>query len=214
MSLKTDGKFYEPEELVRANCQDCIGCCDCCKGMGDTIVLDPYDIWMMRRATGQTTQELLGSGMISLTMNGGLILPHIQMHSETDSCPFLNVEGRCSIHAYRPGMCRLFPLGRNYEDGKLNYILLTEECKKQNRSKIKVSRWIGVEPAKEYHLFVLRWHDFRKKLAEMFAEAGEEDIKSLTMYVLQTFYFSFDASEDAFFAVFSQKLEDVERALQ
>jgi len=214
MSLKTDGKFYELEELVRANCQDCIGCCECCTGMGDTIVLDPYDVWMMRRATGQTTQELLGSGKISLTVVGGLILPHIKMNSKTDACPFLNVEGRCSIHANRPGMCRLFPLGRNYEDRKINYILLAEECKKKNRSKVKVSRWIGVEPAQQYHSYVLRWHDFRKELTKLFEDAREDEVKSLTMYVLQTFYFSFDASEDAFFAVFSQKLDDVERALQ
>lgn len=214
MSLKTDGRFYELEELVRANCQDCIGCCDCCKGMGDTIMLDPYDVWMMRRATGQTTQELLAQKKISLSVFDGLILPHIQMHSETDSCPFLNVEGRCSIHAYRPGMCRLFPLGRNYEDGIMNYILLTGECKKKNRSKVKVSRWIGVEPADQYHMYVLRWHDFRKKLKELFEGAQEDEMKTLVMYILQTFYFSFDASEDAFFAVFLQKLDDVERALQ
>jgi len=96
----------------------------------------------------------------------------------------------------------------------MNYILLAEECKKKNRSKVKVSRWIGVEPAQQYHSYVLRWHDFRKELTKLFEDAREDEVKSLTMYVLQTFYFSFDASEDAFFAVFSQKLDDVERALQ
>lgn len=213
MSLKTDGKFYELEELVRANCQDCVGCHDCCTGMGDTIILDPYDVWMLKKATGQTMEELLAREQITLGVMDGLVLPYIKMYSETDACPFLNVEGRCSIHAYRPGMCRLFPLGRNYEDGKLNYILLTDECKKKNRSKIKVSQWIGVKPAEEYHKYVLRWHDFRKSLMRLFVHAQEEEIKSLTMYVLQIFYFAFDASDDAFFEVFTQKLEDVERAL-
>lgn len=213
MSLKTDGKFYELQELVRANCQDCVGCHDCCTGMGDTILLDPYDVWLLRKATGKTLQELLESGKIALTIRDGLVLPHIQMNSKTDACPFLNVEGRCSIHSYRPGMCRLFPLGRNYEDGKLNYILLTEECKKKNRSKIKVSQWIGVEPAREYHAFVLRWHDFRKQMIGLFGEAQEDEIKSLTMYVLQTFYFAFDAPEDVFFEMISQKLDYVEKML-
>ncbi len=213
MSLKTDGKLYELEELVRANCQDCVGCHDCCVGMGDTIILDPYDVWMLKKATGQTMQELLAREQITLGVVDGLVLPHIQMHSETDACPFLNVEGRCSIHAYRPGMCRLFPLGRNYEDGKLNYILLTDECQKKNRSKIKVGQWIGVKPAAEYHAYVLRWHDFRKKLTALIACAQEDEIKSLTMYVLKTFYFALDASEDAFFAVFTQKLDHVEHAL-
>ena len=135
------------------------------------------------------------------------------MKSETDECPFLNVEKRCSIHGYRPGMCRLFPLGRNYENGKLNYILLTEECKKKNRSKIKVSQWIGIRPAEEYQSFVLHWHDFRKKLISLFEDAQEEEIKTFNMYVLQTFYFMFDAPEDTFFEVFLQKMDNVERAL-
>ncbi len=214
MSHKTDGKFYELEELVRTNCGDCVGCHDCCTGMGDTILLDPYDVWMLKKATGQTMQEMIAGERIALGVVDGLVLPHIQMYSETDACPFLNVEGRCSIHPYRPGMCRLFPLGRNYEDGKLNYILLTEECKKQNRSKVKVSQWIGVRPAKAYHAYVLRWHDFRKKLIRLFEQAQEEEIKSLTMYVLQTFYFALDASEDAFFEVVSQKLDYVEQTLK
>ena len=71
MSHRTDGKYYQLEELVRANCQDCIGCYDCCTGMGDTIVLDPYDVWMMRRVTGKTAQELLGEEKIALTITDG-----------------------------------------------------------------------------------------------------------------------------------------------
>lgn len=213
MSLKTDGNYYELEELVRANCSDCVGCHECCTGMGDTIVLDPYDIWQLKRATGCSMQELLVQAKVALGVVDGLVLPHIQMDSETDVCPFLNVEGRCSIHSHRPGMCRLFPLGRNYEDGKLSYILLTDECKKKNRSKIKVSHWIGVSPPEQYHVYVLRWHEFRKKLIGLFAEAKEEEIKTLTMYVLQTFYFSWNPPEDAFFATFTQKLNDVEETL-
>lgn len=213
MSLKTDGKFYELEEMVRANCGECIGCHDCCTGMGDTILLDPFDVQMLKRATGQTVQQLIERGTIALGVKDGLVLPHIQMLSETDACPFLNVNGRCSIHAFRPGMCRLFPLGRNYEEGKMNYILLADACQKQNRSKIKVSRWIGMEPAEEYHAYVLRWHDFRKGLIGLFAQAEEEEIKKLTMYVLQIFYLQLDVSEDTFFEVFSQKLSSVEKAL-
>lgn len=213
MSLKTDGKYYELEEMVRANCRDCVGCHDCCVGMGDTIILDPYDVWMLKRTKGMSLQEFIDAGILSLTVTGGLVLPHIQMDSETDACPFLNVNGRCSIHTYRPGMCRLFPLGRNYEEGKLNYILLTEECQKKNRSKIKVGQWIGIKPEREYHEYVLRWHDFRKGLTELFAGAGEDEVKSLAMYVLQTFFVSFDAPEDAFFDAVAQKLDYVERVL-
>ena len=214
MSLKTDGKFYELEEMVRAGCMDCVGCHDCCTGMGDTIVLDPFDVWNLKQVTGQTMQQLLESGKISLGVQDGLVLPHIQMSPDTDACPFLNSEGRCSIHESRPGMCRLFPLGRNYEDGKMNYILLEGQCSKTQRSKVKVSQWIGVKPAARYHAYVLAWHDFRKKIVSLFEQGEEEEIKSLTLYVLQTFYFTLEAPKDAFFDVFLQKLEYVQQVLE
>ena len=46
----------------------------------------------------------------------GLIIPHLKMNVNTDSCTYLNKNGRCSIHPFRPGFCRLFPLGRYYEN--------------------------------------------------------------------------------------------------
>ena len=36
---------------------------------------------------------------------------------------FLNEQGRCSIHDSRPGFCRLFPLGRFYENGGFREIV-------------------------------------------------------------------------------------------
>ncbi len=211
--LKTDGKYYELEDMVRANCQDCIGCCDCCTGMGDTVVLDPYDVWMIKKNMGKTMEQLLERRLLSLGMAGGLILPHIQMDHLTDRCPFLNAQGRCSIHAYRPGMCRLFPLGRNFEDGKLSYILLTEECKKKNRSKIKVSQWIGIKPAAKYQDFVLRWHEFRKNLAGALAEMEEEQIKTILMYVLTFFYFAQPEETEDIFSVLAEKINHIEEEI-
>lgn len=30
----SDGKLYGPNDLVKADCGDCHGCFDCCRGMG------------------------------------------------------------------------------------------------------------------------------------------------------------------------------------
>ncbi|MBD8992317.1 MAG: YkgJ family cysteine cluster protein, partial [Blautia sp.] len=37
----SDGRLYELNDMVKADCQDCAGCHDCCEGMGDSVVLDP-----------------------------------------------------------------------------------------------------------------------------------------------------------------------------
>jgi hypothetical protein len=34
----SDGRLYELNDMVKADCQDCKGCFDCCTGMGDSVV--------------------------------------------------------------------------------------------------------------------------------------------------------------------------------
>ena len=43
----SDGKLYSANDMVKAGCDDCKGCSDCCRGMGESILLDPLDICRM-----------------------------------------------------------------------------------------------------------------------------------------------------------------------
>ena len=43
----SDGKLYDSNDMVKADCHDCEGCCDCCQGMGDSVLLDPYDVYRL-----------------------------------------------------------------------------------------------------------------------------------------------------------------------
>ena len=108
----SDGRLYQANDMVRADCQDCKDCFKCCCGCGDTIQLDPMDVSRISKGTGMSFEQLSGQNKIALTVVDGIVLPSMKMQEETDSCGFLNEQGRCSIHAYRPGICRLFPLGR------------------------------------------------------------------------------------------------------
>ena len=63
------------------------------------------------------------------------------------------------IHAFRPGFCRLYPLGRIYEDGSFSYFLQVYECPHPNKSKVKIRKWLGIENLPAYEAFVLKWHD-------------------------------------------------------
>ena len=109
----SDGKLYNSNDMVKADCQDCKGCSDCCRGMGDSVVLDPYDVYRLSRGLNKSQEELLG-GILELGVADGNILPHLAMKGPEEKCIFLNEEGRCSIHPLRPGFCRLFPLVRYY----------------------------------------------------------------------------------------------------
>lgn len=183
----SDGKLYGINDMVKVDCHGCRGCSRCCKGMGNSIVLDPYDIYNIKKATGLSFGELIGS-YIELNVVDGVVLPNIFM-GEGDKCSFLNSEGRCSIHANRPGICRLFPLGRYYEDGDYKYIIQVGECTVSNPSKVKVSKWLGINNQKRYHDFIVKWHYFINDLEEKVKSNTTNDyINKLNMMVLNTFY--------------------------
>lgn len=192
-------KLYSSSDMVRVGCHDCVGCSACCRNMGQSILLDPYDVYLLTGNLGQTFEQLLG-GAIELHMEQGLILPNLRMIPENLSCSFLNEEGRCSIHEFRPGICRLFPLGRNYEPDRLQYFLLADACPAKNKSKMKIDKWIGHADVRQYEKYLVIWHNLTKKLrGELEANLKNADTeealaeqeaynKKITMAFLQLFY--------------------------
>lgn len=203
----SDGKLYGSNDMVKADCQDCKGCCDCCKGMGDTVILDPLDVHRLSEYLGKTAERLL-SEELELDVADGNILPHLRMTGPEERCVFLNQEGRCSVHAARPGICRLFPLGRFYENNSFQYFLQIYECKKQNRSKIKVKKWIDTPDVKKYEQFVNDWHYFLKDVQEALYKIEDTDvIKKLNIFVINRFYIK-PYDTDAFYLQFYERLKE------
>ena len=209
----SDGNLYEANYMVKADCQDCKGCSDCCQGMGDTVILDPLDVHRLCAGLKKSPEELLGS-VVELGITDGNILPHLAMRGEQERCVFLNTEGRCSIHDIRPGFCRLFPLGRYYTEDGFKYILQIHECKKKNRSKIKVKKWLDTPDLKQYEKFVLDWHNFLLDVQEVFYETEDETlVKNLNMYVLSRFYYTPYKEEEDFYPQFYVRLEEAKKLL-
>lgn len=202
----SDGKRYHANDLVKADCNDCINCNECCTGMGNSIILDPYDVALLSSGLELKFEHLM-NGKIELNLVDGLILPNLVMDSEREQCLFLNQQGRCSIHAFRPGICRLFPLGRVYENNSFQYFLQTKECRKTNRTKIKVKKWIGLPNFRDYESFVLHWHDFLLEVQSIIREHAEAAyVKNLNLYLLKLFYQTRYEADSDFFSQFDQRL--------
>lgn len=210
----SDGKLYGNNDMVKISCHDCAGCSSCCQDMGESIWLDPYDIYQLTKNLGKTMEELLAKE-VELHVEDGLILPNIKMVGEgVPQCSFLNEEGRCSIHVFRPGYCRLFPLGRNYEEDKLSYFVLKDACPAPNKSKVKINKWLSVPNLKAYENFLVEWHGLTKKLRRFYEEHSQEDavMKAINMKCLQVFYLTPYGTED-FYAEFAERKEEVEAFL-
>lgn len=203
----SDGKLYGLNDMVKADCQECKGCFDCCTGMGESVVLDPLDVYRISYHLKKSPEELISSEL-ELGVVDGNILPHLSMRGKEEKCVFLNEEGRCSIHSFRPGICRLFPLGRYYENGSFQYILQIHECKKKNRSKIKVRKWVDTPDLKLYEKFVTDWHYFLLDVQEVLYHAEDANlIKNLNMYVVSRFYLTPYEKDRDFYQQFYERLE-------
>lgn len=209
----SDGKIYSANDMVRAACNDCEGCHACCEKMGDSIVLDPLDVFRLNKATGKNFEALLAD-TIELHVIDGMILPSLKMAGEAERCVFLNEAGRCSIHALRPGLCRVFPLGRIYEERQIRYFLQTDACRKPGRSKVKVGKWLDMTEPKEYEQYLLTWHGFRKKVQEQLTDAwNEQTAKTANMLILNLFYSNpYDKGRD-FYAQFGERMHQAKSAL-
>ena len=212
MEEVSDGKLYGINDMVKADCNDCKGCFACCQGMGNSIVLDPLDIYRLTTGLHCTFESLL-TEKLELNVVDGIILPNLKMSGNTQACAFLNGEGRCSIHSIRPGICRIFPLGRLYENGGFQYFLQIHECKKQNRSKVKVKKWIDTPDIAKNEAFINRWHYFLKEIGKMLEKSSDEVRKQINLYLLNAFFVvSYDADKD-FYEQFEERIKEAENQI-
>lgn len=207
----SDGRLYSSGDMVRADCRDCEGCSECCRGMGSSIILDPMDVWRLQKGIKKGFQALLEEGKIELNMADGMILPNLKMDAEREACPFLDSQGRCSVHDCRPGLCRLFPLGRYYEENGFRYFIQIHECRKQYRGKIKIKKWLGIPNLKAYENYILEWHGFLNQCEDALETLNEENVRILELYVLRRFFETayMAADENGFYEEFSARMEEV-----
>jgi len=180
----SDGRRYGVNDLVKADAGGCKGCSKCCEIMTDTIILSPIDIYRIEKETNKSFNDMLDVN-IELGMADGLILPHIKANK--NGCNFLSEDKRCTIHGNRPDFCRLFPLGRLYEEDGFSYILQVGQCDKP-LTKVKVKKWIDTPELKEHEAYVLLWHKIVRKMGQKALEASEEERKSIVMSLLNEFY--------------------------
>lgn len=207
----SDGKLYEANDMVKAGCDDCRGCSSCCRGMGESILLDPMDIYRLTTNLECTFEQLLET-CVELHVVDGIVLPNMKMVGREEQCPFLNQEGRCNIHAIRPGICRLFPLGRCYEEGSFRYFLQVHECPKEPKTKVKIKKWLDIPDIRSYEKFICQWHYFLKDSGRILQEMGQEKLANkINRYILEQFYRKpYDGSRD-FYEQFQLRLQLAKR---
>ena len=209
----SDGKMYDIEDIVKADTGGCNGCSACCHSVGELVVLTPFDAYEIASHLKISFDELLVDN-IWLRENNKILLPHLKMHGDSERCSFLNEEGRCTIHGHRPNICRLFPLGRVYEEDSFKYFLQVSGCVKSDLKNVKVKEWIGIENYSENKTFILEWYHLLKALTFRLKFVRDEGEKNaISEYLLDTFYRITLKDGEDFYAVFSKRLPEAKRWL-
>ena len=211
-----NGKFYDAGDMVRLGVDDCSGCHACCCGTGDTLNLDPYDVYRLEAGLKKDFKTIL-AGHLELRVADGIIMPFLRMDkelvigqtAENDACTFLNEQGRCSVHDVRPAICRLFPLGRIYEETGHKYWLMENECHKERKVKIKIKKWLETPNLARYEKYIDDWHAFTSGITRKAKEMPEEELKAADMAILQYFYFLDYDTEKDFYEQFYERLEAI-----
>ena len=202
----TDNRLYTRDDIVNISCDGCRGCSDCCKSVGDSIILDPYDIYNLSKALSRSFADIM-EDVIEIRLIDNLILPNILIDEE-NGCKMLDENGRCKVHDLRPGYCRLFPLGRLYdESGDFKYIHQIHECDYPDKGPALISSWIGIDDLETYEAYIRRWHKFLKKLGEYIG--GLDDTRKKEHFAwlpVRVFYEpAYDTSED-FYPQFEKRI--------
>lgn len=198
----SDGKVYDTNDIVYADTAGCDNCSACCQGVGDLVALNPFDVHEMVSCLGVSFDALL-QDRIELRPQGKTALPYLKMQELTERCSFLNDNDRCTIHLHRPDICRLFPLGRVYEEDDFKYFLQTDACIKPELSAIKVEDWIGIQDSTENKRFILAWYKLLKALTFRLKFVRDEaELSEIKAFVIDTFYRLDTNAGDDFYTTF------------
>ncbi|MGL4346172.1 MAG: YkgJ family cysteine cluster protein [Cellulosilyticaceae bacterium] len=209
----SDGRVYDIEDRVKADAGGCNGCSACCHNVGDLVVLTPFDVYEMISHLNVSFDELL-LDKIELRESNKILLPHLKMDESSKRCRFLNSNDRCSIHSYRPNICRLFPLGRVYDGDDFKYFLQVKGCTKPNLQEVRIEDWIGIVNYPQNKAFIMDWYRLLKALTFRLKFVwDEEERTTINQCLLDTFYRMPIKEGQDFYAAFAQCLPEGKNTL-
>lgn len=202
----SDGKLYDIEDMVAADAGGCNGCSACCHNVGDLVALTPFDAYEIVNHLKVSFESLLGN-QLALHEENKILLPHLKMQGDAKRCSFLDKAGRCTIHGARPNICRLFPLGRVYENNNFKYFLQVGNCKKPKLEMVQVKEWIGINHYEANKAMILSWHQFIKALTFRLKFVRDaKELEEINTYLLDTFYRITIEDNQDFYTVYTKQL--------
>jgi len=125
----------------------------------ESFLLSPMDIFKIAKYLNKPISEVIRE-YFEFYEGGVSKVPVVRIKPKEYRriCPFSD-KGRCIIHAVKPAVCALFPLGRmtDAKTGELTYILQDVPCGNKNQTQT-VREWLNGFSLLDDEEFITLWH--------------------------------------------------------
>ncbi|NTU59270.1 MAG: YkgJ family cysteine cluster protein [Chlorobiaceae bacterium] len=142
----------------------CLKCCESKK-----IQVNPYEIARLARNLGISTTEFIAG----YTDGNGTFLKF----DEQNRCTFLGPEG-CLVHADRPLVCRLYPLGRHFNDRKEEWFSEIEpdtECRGEYGDDTSIENYLAEQEVQAYTQAADSYLDLLWEMMNLLEETADDE---------------------------------------
>ncbi len=178
------GKDFEllgPDDTFNFTCSQCTRCC---KNRSDhhrfdKLLLAPYDIIRMSRRLDITTTKFIEqhAGLVACPQTQSMEL-YLKFNGDdyNNVCPFLE-NNQCSIYNDRPMGCRLYPLGRVFDNNNFSILLPKshKECALGTGKKWVIRDWLEQMDLFHYFKYDRPWHLLNRIDHEKFNQLPSSD---------------------------------------
>lgn len=191
----------------------CTQCGECCRNRHD-ILLSPYDLFRIAGFLKENISSVIEKYCeVYIGQDSRLPVVRAKPKIHQAVCPFLR-NGKCSIHAVKPAVCALFPLGRIIRpDVGVQYVLQEVSCN-ADKTPVKVKDFLAQFGLKESETPAIMWGEIISRLAlgkqQKLSQTVDDRLNEMIFLFL---YLHYDTAQD-FLQQLAENIQKVERAYE
>ena len=156
----------------------------CCADL--TLALTPYDLLRLKAGLGLTSDEVLET-YADILAEDASPFPRLKLKMSAQKgrpCPFVSPSG-CTIYGFRPGACRIYPLGRGSARGghEMFFLVREEHCRGfEEPREWTIREWMADQGLKNYNASNDLWMEIITSRAPLGPpEQAEQKLKMFFM---------------------------------
>ena len=202
--IMRDVRFVQPDDTFRYQCS----CCgDCCRDVGDAIMLESLDAYRLARYLKESGHDVNGpedvflqyAHPLSLDAKTGYPIFLLNTDGPRNACVFLE-DNRCAVQPAKPRACRMYPMSAGPKDdgSGFEYAIVSQKNHHFAGPELRAGDWMDANLSEEDRAFVTLDAASLKELAPLIIMlkrlgAGQDEILRPLIWFR---YFCFDPDED------------------